>query len=118
MSETQEVCKEMTEEGFLTLIENDPKLKEKFEQLGISLDEKGLSVALNYYDFLSKEEFEFLKGYFKTFYPGSKDADLFLKFNSDPGSWTICVTNKMCDNCRKHLLNIRTHKDYLNKDKY
>ncbi|QHI37367.1 hypothetical protein IMCC3317_27460 [Kordia antarctica] len=113
-------CKEMTVDEFLTMVENSPELKKKFEQLGLSQDEEGLKVVLNYYELLTKEELEFLKNVFKDFYPGSGDenASFFVKFNSDPNALTFCVSNVICDSCHKHLLNSRKHKDHLTSNTF
>lgn len=115
MTEIHKGCKKLTVDEFLMMVDNNPKLKEKFEQLGLSQDEEGLNVVLNYYDLLTKEELEFLKNVFKDFYPGSGDENalLFVKFNSIPNGLTVCATNIICDSCHKHLLNIRKHKEYL-----
>jgi len=115
MTETYKGCKEMTEDEFLTMVDNSPELKKKFEQLGISNDDDGLTVALNYYELLTEAELSFLKKNLSQFYPGSEkdDAGFYVKFYKEPDGMTFCFSNVICDTCYKALLEVRKHPDHL-----
>ena len=61
MSESSVVCKELSQDEYLKMIENNPVLQEKLDKIGISDSEDGLAVRLNYSDLLTAEEKKCLK---------------------------------------------------------
>ncbi|MBC8756382.1 hypothetical protein H2O64_17030 [Kordia sp. YSTF-M3] len=109
MTEDATGCKTMSQDDFLKIIENNPILKEKLEQIGIDQDLEGLNITLNYSDLLTKDEKKSLKKQFKKFgFNPKKDADhWYIKFGSRNGDFFVCLSDVVCDNCYKGLLDYR-----------
>jgi len=103
MSESSVVCKELSQDEYLKMIENNPVLQEKLDKIGISDSEDGLAVRLNYSDLLTAEEKKCLREGLSAFFK----EGLFAKFGKNDDEHSICITDKICDRCYANLLNRR-----------
>ncbi|WP_299674811.1 hypothetical protein [uncultured Dokdonia sp.] len=99
MSEVTAVCKEMSQEEYLKIFEDNTFLKEKLNEIGISQTKDGQAIVrLSYSDLLTTKEKECLKNRF----PGLSDK-FFIKYGVKPSSFLICYTDAICENCNKGL---------------
>lgn len=112
MSENTLGCKSMTQDDFLEMIENNPILKEKLEEIGLDQSDDGLTIPLDYSDLLTDKEKKRLKKMYKKFGFKKKDGvySWFIKFHGLKVGYYVCETDVICDNCYKGLLEYREEK--------
>ncbi|WP_430408881.1 hypothetical protein [Kordia sp.] len=103
MSQSDTVCKKMSQDDYLKMIENNPILKEKLDEIGISENEDGLAVRLMYSDILTEEEKKFLRQESPIYF----EKGFFVKFGKSEDEDSVCFTDKICDRCYVNLLKRR-----------
>ena len=104
-------CKEMSQEDFLQMVEENPIYKERLAEMGIMELEDGMEISLSYFELLTPEELQICEDKMNVL--DEKNRKYFrkngyrAKLPDESGLIPFCPTDAVCNSCYQALLQYR-----------